>query len=397
MALAVSFGSPQTADSQLVNVSGMLTEGTYTVIIILDIADLTVTPQTHRYCYVSKEYKGPVDFTTIPDPINFAISPMLTDTETVTVLASGIGGAFEENIQNVLIGSTGPLTVNFGSPQTATIQLVNVRGMLTEGTYAVTITLDIADLTATPQTHRYCYVTKEYTGPVDFTTTPDPVYLAITPELTATETTTVLITGAGGAFIGTPGLIGATGATGATGITGVTGTTGIIGPIGATGATGITGPTGDIGPTGSTGATGSTGQSFPTNSGYFAFVATGTAQVVSSGNPFTFSTTTINGAMTLTSSNTINVNATGRYVISYGVTNNGTSGRTIALKINATTAPDTPINIASVSGNQQMISVTVIKNLVSTDTIQLITAGAGASTITTNTFNVVAYVTIFQI
>ncbi len=97
----------------------------------------------------------------------------------------------------------------------------------------------------------------------------------------------------------------------------------------------------------------------------------------------------------MTSSNTINVNATGTYVISYGVTTNSSTGKTIALKINATTAADTPINIASVSGSPQMISATIIKNLVSTDTIQLITAGA--TTITTNNFNVVAYVTIFQI
>lgn len=137
-------------------------------------------------------------------------------------------------------------------------------------------------------------------------------------------------------------------------------------------------------PTGPTGAT-----------SFFSFVATGTAQTVTTGNPFTFNTVTINGPITLTSSNTINVNATGTYVISYGVTTNNSTGKTIALKINATTAADTTINIASVSGSQQMISATIIKNLVSTDTIQLITAGA--TTITTNNFNVVAYVTIFRI
>lgn len=62
-------------------------------------------------------------------------------------------------------------------------------------------------------------------------------------------------------------------------------------------------------PTGPTGAT-----------SFFSFVATGTAQTVTTGNPFTFNTVTINGPITLTSSNTINVNATGTYVISYGVT-----------------------------------------------------------------------------
>lgn len=98
------------------------------------------------------------------------------------------------------------LTVNFGSPKTSTIQLVNVSGSLTEGTYAVTITLDIADSSVTPATHRYCYVTKEYTGPVDFTTTPDPVYLAITPELDETETVALSITGDGGAFEGNIGV-----------------------------------------------------------------------------------------------------------------------------------------------------------------------------------------------
>jgi hypothetical protein len=99
--------------------------------------------------------------------------------------------------------------------------------------------------------------------------------------------------------------------------------------------------------------------------------------------------------MTLTTSNTIHVNATGTYVISYGVTTNNNAGKTIALKINAATPPDTPINIASVAGSQQMISATILKNLTSTDTIQLITAAA--TTITTHNFNVVAYITIFQI
>lgn len=42
-----------------------------------------------------------------------------------------------------------------------------------------------------------------------------------------------------------------------------------------------------------------------------------------------------------------------------------------------------------------MISTTLIKNLVSTDPVQLITAGA--TTITTHNFNVVAYVNIFRI
>ena len=133
----------------------------------------------------------------------------------------------------------------------------------------------------------------------------------------------------------------------------------------------------------------------PVNNGYFSFIATGTAQSVTTGNPFTFNTVTANGPMTLTSSNTINVNATGTYVISYGVTTNNSTGKTIALRRNATTASDTPINIASVSGSQQMISATIIKNLVSSDTIQLITAGA--TTVTTHNFNLVAYVTIFQI
>jgi len=99
--------------------------------------------------------------------------------------------------------------------------------------------------------------------------------------------------------------------------------------------------------------------------------------------------------MTITTANTINVNVTGRYVISYGVTTNNSTGKTIALRISGTTAPDSPINIASVSGSQQMISATIIKNLASTDTIQLITAGA--TTVTTHNFNVVAYITIFQI
>lgn len=97
------------------------------------------------------------------------------------------------------------LTRNFGSPQTATIQLVNVSGKVTdEATYAVTITLDVVDDATTPN-HRYFYTTKEYEGPVDYTVTPDPVYMAIVPQLASNETVSVSITGSGGAFVGNIG------------------------------------------------------------------------------------------------------------------------------------------------------------------------------------------------
>jgi len=94
------------------------------------------------------------------------------------------------------------LVRDFDSPKTATIQLVNVTGKIDDDeTYAVTITLDVSD-DSVPANHRYFYVVKEYTGPVDFTTTPDPVYMAIVPKLASNETVTVSVTGSGGAFVG---------------------------------------------------------------------------------------------------------------------------------------------------------------------------------------------------
>lgn len=94
------------------------------------------------------------------------------------------------------------LVRNFDSPKTATIQLVNVSGKIDDAAiYAITITLDVSD-DATPANHRYFYTTKEYTGPVDYTTTPDPVYMAITPQLATGETVSVSVSGSRGAFVG---------------------------------------------------------------------------------------------------------------------------------------------------------------------------------------------------
>lgn len=94
------------------------------------------------------------------------------------------------------------LARDFNNPKTAAIQLVNVSGKIDdEATYFVTITLEISDDDTPPNT-RYCYVAREYTGPVDFTVTPDPVYMAIVPQLADNETVTVSVTGSGGAFSG---------------------------------------------------------------------------------------------------------------------------------------------------------------------------------------------------
>lgn len=90
---------------------------------------------------------------------------------------------------------------DFNFPKTGSIQLVNVSGKIDdEETYAVTITLEISD-DEIPPNYRYCYVVKEYTGPVDFTETPDPVYVAIVPKLAANETVEVSVEGSGGAFL----------------------------------------------------------------------------------------------------------------------------------------------------------------------------------------------------
>ena len=174
---------------------------------------------------------------------------------------------------------------------------------------------------------------------------------------------------------------------------------GVAGTATNTGATGFTGPTGNTGPQGlpgtasNTGATCLSGSAFPINYGYFAGVNLG--QSVTSGNPFTFNTSTSGGVMTLTGSNMININATGTYVVSFGVESYSSSGRTIGLNVSGTILPQAQINVACVSGSAEMISATIILNLQSTDTIQLVTAGA--STITTYAYCVSAYVTLHQI
>lgn len=94
------------------------------------------------------------------------------------------------------------LARDFGNPKTAAIQIVNVSGKIEEeATYVITITLDISD-DETPANHRFFYVTKEYTGPVDYTEEPDPVYMAIVPQLADNETVTVSVAGSGGSFTG---------------------------------------------------------------------------------------------------------------------------------------------------------------------------------------------------
>ncbi|MBZ9608741.1 hypothetical protein G9F73_013075 [Clostridium estertheticum] len=104
------------------------------------------------------------------------------------------------------------LTLDFGSPKTASVQEIQLTGKIgtDSPTYAVTITLDVLDNITTPltPTHRYFYVTKEYLAGADFSTTPDEVYMAITPRLTANELlstpkpVTLLISGDGGSFEG---------------------------------------------------------------------------------------------------------------------------------------------------------------------------------------------------
>ena len=74
------------------------------------------------------------------------------------------------------------LTINLDSPETTTLQLENDIDMITEGIYEVTITLDITDLTAGTPARRYCFETKRYTGPLNLTIIPGPLYLAIIPE-----------------------------------------------------------------------------------------------------------------------------------------------------------------------------------------------------------------------
>ena len=84
---------------------------------------------------------------------------------------------------------------------------------------------------------------------------------ALTPAITAWETTgTVPVLGA----IGATGATGPAGPIGATGPTGATGLTGATGPTGATGAAGSTGATGPAGPIGATGLTGAIGPAGPT-------------------------------------------------------------------------------------------------------------------------------------
>lgn len=99
------------------------------------------------------------------------------------------------------------LTADFGSPKTATIQEVDVSGKITDTVvYTISIELDVVDDSTPTPNHRYFYTTKDYQGPVDYSETPDKVYMVITPQLVTTtpgkETVSVTVTGTCGAFKG---------------------------------------------------------------------------------------------------------------------------------------------------------------------------------------------------
>lgn len=193
---------------------------------------------------------------------------------------------------------------------------------------------------------------------------------------------------------GATGSAGSTGPAGATGATGPGGPAGAQGPAGATGTAGLTGLTGSQGPAGATGATGAAGPALTSAYGYAAFIATGTAQTVTGGNPFSFTTSKLLN-FTIATANTLTAQTAGTYLASFGAVSNGTSGRTIALKINGTVLADSSINLSSVSGSPQFISGQIIITLGAGDTVQLV--DNGLSTITTYTFNNVATVTLVRL
>ncbi|OPJ55355.1 DNRLRE domain-containing protein [Clostridium chromiireducens] len=155
---------------------------------------------------------------------------------------------------------------------------------------------------------------------------------------------------------GVTGPTGDTGVTGPTGDTGVTGPTGDTGVTGPTGDTGVTGPTGDIGVTGPTGDTGVTGPTGDTGAGlaadgYVYELATIADSTVVGGADVPFSNNgPLSGIIHTPSSTVVTVVSAGVYEINYGISITAGVGSQIAIAVNGTVDPSTPITALVATG-----------------------------------------------
>ena len=137
---------------------------------------------------------------------------------------------------------------------------------------------------------------------------------------------------------------------------GGTGSTGATGPTGPTGDTGVTGPTGDIGVTGPTGDTGVTGPTGDTGAGlaadgYVYELATIADSTVVGGADVPFSNNgPLSGIIHTPSSTVVTVVSAGVYEINYGISITAGVGSQIAIAVNGTVDPSTPITALVATG-----------------------------------------------
>ncbi len=114
---------------------------------------------------------------------------------------------------------------------------------------------------------------------------------------------------------GPTGATGSTGPTGVTGPTGATGPTGVTGPTGATGLTGATGPTGNTGPSGNTGPTGGVTPIFGS-----LYADLNLPTIAKPNTNINFGVTgPFSGVTPSTTDDSITINSTGVYTVSFSI------------------------------------------------------------------------------
>jgi hypothetical protein len=168
---------------------------------------------------------------------------------------------------------------------------------------------------------------------------------------------------------GPTGSTGETGPTGSTGETGPTGPTGDTGPTGATGDTGPTGPTGETGPTGATGETGATGAGLAAFGNVYQLATIADATVIGGADvPFSNNGPLAGGITHTAGTTTITVPTAGNYEIQYSISITAGIGAQIAIAVNGTVDPSTPVSALVATGE---ISGQTILTLAAGDVITL--------------------------
>lgn len=192
-------------------------------------------------------------------------------------------------------------------------------------------------------------------------------------------------TGAVGAT-GAVGPSGAVGDTGAVGPTGAVGDTGAVGPTGAVGDTGAVGPTGAVGATGPVGPAGAVGLIGPTGGlgtldfGYTYHLATIADSVVVGGADVIFSNNGPQLGVTHTpGTTTVTIATSGVYQIEYNVSITSGVGSDLAIAVNGTVDPSTPISALVATGE---VSGSVLLFLLAGDVITLRNNSAVPMTLT---------------